>query len=106
MAAIVQNYNVSYHLLSATFFGNAMKTEYPASRGYASPDSNGHKRIYKSLVLTGDFAQGAPDIPVPPPNPSNPGFNFDSAVDSMSSPVMFVVFLDNMAYPEYLITFT
>jgi len=84
----------------------AVNTAYPAGRGYASPDSNGHKRIYKSLVLTGDFAQGAPDIPVPPPNPSNPGFNFDSTVDSMSKPVMFVVFLDNMAYPEYLITFT
>ena len=66
VSAIVQNYNVSYHLLSVTFFGNAMKTEYPASRGYASPDSNGHKRIYKSQVLNGDFVQGASDIPVPP----------------------------------------
>ena len=106
----MQHYNVNYHLFSATMFGKgvyfAVKTEYPAGRGYAGADSKGHKRIYKSLVLTGDFAQGAQDIPVPPPNPSNPGFNFDSTVDNMSNPVMFVVFLDNMAYPEYLITFT
>ena len=110
VAAVVQNYNVSYHLFSATLFGKgvyfAMKTEYPAGWGYANPNINGHKRIYKSLVLTEDFAQGDSDTPVPPINPSNPGFNFDSTVDDMSNPIMFVEFLDNIAYSKYLITFT
>ena len=103
-------YSVNYHLFSATAYGKgvyfAVNTSYPAGNGYARADSHGHKRIYKSLVLTGDFALGVTDMPVPPPNPSNPGFNFDSTVDSMSNPIMFIVFLDGMAYPEYLITFT
>ena len=103
-------YSVNYHLFSATYFGKgvyfAVNTEYPAGRGYARADSNGHKRIYRALVLTGDFAQGVADMPVPPPNPANPGFPCDSTVNDMSNPIMFVVFLDGMAYPEYLITFT
>ena len=100
----MQNYNVSYHLFSATLFGKgvylAMKTEYPAGRGYAGADSNGHKRIYNSLVFTEHFAQGVGNMAVPPPNPSNPGLTFGSTVDNMSNHVVFVVLL------EYLITFT
>ena len=94
---------------SATSYGEgvyfAVNSSYSAQR-YASPDASGHKRMYKTLVLTGDYTQGNSSMRVLPDNPNNPGFPFDSAVDKPGSPNMFVVFLDNMAYPEYLVTFT
>ena len=68
-------------------------------------DDSGMKRMYQALVLTGDYTIGIRDMRVLPSNPANPGFSFDSAVNDMDNPDIFVVFLDNMAYPEYLITF-
>ena len=94
---------------SATAYGEgvyfAVNSSYSA-QGYASPDASGHMRMYRSLVLTGDYTTGDSYMRVLPNNPSNRGFPFDSAVDDPGSPNMFVVFLDNMAYPEYLVTFT
>ena len=95
-------------IFSATCYGQgayfAVSSSYSA-KGYASADGSGTKRMYKALVLTGDYTQGNDDMRVLPDNPDNPGFQFDSAVNDMDSPEMFVVFLDNTAYPEYLITF-
>ena len=94
---------------SATVHGQgvyfAVNSSYSA-KGYASPDASGHKRMYRSLVLTGDYTQGNSSMRYLPDNPRIPGFPFDSAVDNPGNPNMFVVFLDNMAYPEYLVTFT
>ena len=81
-----------------------MKSSYSA-KGYACADGSGIKRVYKALVLTGDYTKGIREMRFLPENPANPGVLFDSAVNDMDSPNIFVVFLDNMAYPEYLITF-
>ena len=93
---------------SATKYGEgvyfAVNSSYSA-QGYASPDASGHKRMYRSLVLTGDYTQGNSSMRYLPDNHSNPDFKYDSAVDNLGNPCMFVVFLDSMAYPEYLVTF-
>ena len=43
---------------------------------------------------------------VPPPkNSSRPEIRYDSVVNDISNPSIFVVFYDSQCYPEYLITF-
>ena len=75
------------------------------SCGYARPSGDGKKQMYLVLVLTGDYTRGSSAYRVTPDNPARPGFKFDSVVDDVSNPQMFVIFLDNQAYPKYLITF-
>ncbi|KAK2174006.1 hypothetical protein NP493_833g00012 [Ridgeia piscesae] len=113
-ADAVQNINMggfnrSYCGKNATAYGNgvyfAVDSEYSTRFTYSTPDMFGEKRVYKSLVLTGDFTSGRSAYRVPPDNPNVPGFKYDTVVDNVNSPGIFVVFLDNQAYPEYLITF-
>lgn len=61
--------------------------------------------MYLCCVLTGEYALGQKDIVAPPTKGSNSVDLFDSVVDNMNSPNMFIVFHDDYAYPEYLITF-
>ena len=43
---------------------------------------------------------------VPPPKSlSRPEILYDSVVDDIVNPSIYVVFFDNQCYPEYLITF-
>ncbi|KAI0212217.1 Protein mono-ADP-ribosyltransferase PARP14, partial [Lamellibrachia satsuma] len=105
----VGGFNRSYCGKNATVYGKgvyfAVKSEYSAQSRFATPDATGLKFVYKSLVLTGDYTIGNSSYNVPPSNPLTPGFQYDTVVDSLDVPNIFVVFLDNQAYPEYLITF-
>lgn len=73
---------------------------------YAKPDSNNRKYIYKAKVLSGDFCAGSGSMKTPPPkNPKNPSEKYDSVVDDVNNPRIWVVFNDHLVYPEYVITF-
>ena len=63
--------------------------------------------MYLVRVLTGDYTIGNSTLIVPPPkNPAkDPHILFDSLVDNMVNPSMYIIFQDAQAYPEYLITF-
>ena len=66
----------------------------------------GERYMYLARVLVGQYCVGQPRLIVPPPkNPSKPEILYDSVVNDMASPSIFVVFFDNQSYPEYLITF-
>ena len=54
------------------------------------------------MVLTGDYTKGQSGLP---DNPAKPGTKFDSIVDDVNRPTMFIIFHDDHAYPNYLITF-
>lgn len=58
-------------------------------------------------VLTGEYCQGAQGMKVPPnkPGAASTHILFDSVVDNLINPGIFVIFNDSQAYPEYLITF-
>ncbi|XP_053421456.1 protein mono-ADP-ribosyltransferase PARP15-like isoform X2 [Nycticebus coucang] len=87
-----------------TYF--AVDASYSAQDTYSTPDSSGRKHMYLVRVLTGDYTRGNAGLVTPPPkNPFNPTDLFDSVTDDRRHPQMFVVFSDNQAYPEYLITF-
>lgn len=61
--------------------------------------------MYLCQVLTGDHTLGKQGMVTPPPKTSNSVELYDSVVDNMADPQIFVVFHDNHAYPEYLIKF-
>ena len=72
---------------------------------YARPTVDGSQRIFVAQVLTGIYTEGKRDMKVPPPrNALLPHDRYDSVVDRMDNPSMYVVFHDNQAYPDYLIT--
>ena len=41
----------------------------------------------------------------PPKDPQNPVVLYDSVVDNVQNPAMFVIFYDPQAYPDYHIEF-
>ncbi|XP_058899223.1 protein mono-ADP-ribosyltransferase PARP10 isoform X1 [Kogia breviceps] len=72
---------------------------------YSPPDAEGHKAVFVARVLTGDYGQGRRGLRAPPPRP--PGhalLRYDSAVDCLPRPGIFVIFHDTQALPTHLIT--
>uniref|UniRef100_A0A3P8WV42 Poly [ADP-ribose] polymerase n=1 Tax=Cynoglossus semilaevis TaxID=244447 RepID=A0A3P8WV42_CYNSE len=92
----------------ATMYGKgvyfAVNAQYSA-RGYSQPDASGTKRMYVARVLTGRYTKGEAQMKNPPPRANDPTDRYDSLVDNCQKPNMFVIFHDDQAYPEYLITF-
>jgi len=87
-----------------TYF--AVNANYSASPAYSRPAADGTQVIFVARVLTGVYTPGRSDMKVPPPrNSQQPHDLYDSVVDRMGNPSMFVVFHDDQAYPDYLITF-
>ncbi|XP_053199298.1 protein mono-ADP-ribosyltransferase PARP14-like isoform X2 [Scomber japonicus] len=82
----------------------AVNADYSAG-GYSAPDAAGMKRVYVARVLTGRYTVGNSSMRRPPPRASDPTDCFDSLVDNQQLPSMFVIFHDDQAYPEYLVTF-
>ena len=62
--------------------------------------------MYLARVLTGEYTKGHNSYLVPPPkDPKLPAVLYDSVVDNVQNPKMFVIFYDSQAYPEYHIEF-
>ncbi|XP_038202662.1 protein mono-ADP-ribosyltransferase PARP14 [Arvicola amphibius] len=103
-------FNRSYAGKNATCYGKgtyfAVHASYSAHDTYSRPDANGKKYMYYVRVLTGNYTAGNSSLIVPPPrDPQNPTDLYDTVTDLCQNPSLFVVFYDNQAYPEYLITF-
>ena len=63
--------------------------------------------MFYARVLTGVYTKGYQGLKVPPPkDPSKSTvILYDSVVNNMKAPDMYVVFTDAQCYPDYLITF-
>ncbi|XP_036797996.1 uncharacterized protein LOC118938375 [Oncorhynchus mykiss] len=102
-------FNRSFAGTNGTAFGNgtyfAVGASYSARSTYSRPDRQGQKYMYLCRVLTGDFTAGRHGMTVPPAKSTTTVELYNSVTDNPSGPSMFVIFHDNQAYPEYLITF-
>ncbi|XP_028289542.1 poly(ADP-ribose) polymerase family member 14-related sequence 1 [Parambassis ranga] len=102
-----KGFNRSYAGKNAACYGNgtyfAINASYSAGDTYSKPNANGEKLMYLCKVLTGDFALGQQNMLVPPAKGTDD--MYDSVVDKVVNPTMFIIFHDTQAYPEYLITF-
>ena len=94
--------------LAATVYGKgtyfARHASYSARDTYSPRDNNYNKYMFVVRVLTGEYACGGHDDVQPPPRTSEKDL-YDSSVDNIQDPQIFVIFHDAQAYPEYLITF-
>jgi len=63
--------------------------------------------MFVARVLVGKTTGGSPDMVRPPPlDPNNPmGRCYDSCVDNINTPRVFVIFDSNQAFPEYVIEY-
>ncbi|XP_073925523.1 protein mono-ADP-ribosyltransferase PARP10 isoform X2 [Castor canadensis] len=71
---------------------------------YSPPDADGHKAVFVARVLTGDYGQGRSGLRVPPLRAPGHVLRYDSAVDRLHEPNIFVIFHDTQALPTHLIT--
>lgn len=69
-------------------------------------DRSRDKEMFLVRVVAGDFTIGHSSMVRPPhKSPSNPFDLFDSCVDDMRDPNIFVIFTFDQAYPEYVIKY-
>lgn len=104
------SFNRNFRGRNATVYGNgvyfAKDASYSARSNYSPPDGNGWRYMYLTRVLVGEYTVGRQGLLTPPPkDPNYPTVLYDSVVDQMAGPTIFVVFYDWQCYPEYLITF-
>ncbi|XP_062305648.1 protein mono-ADP-ribosyltransferase PARP14-like [Osmerus eperlanus] len=110
LAILETGFNRSFAGQNATSFGKgtyfAVKASYSANPTYSRADQDGNQLMFVARVLTGQYTLGDKDMIIPPPrSPQLPNDHYDSLVNNVQKPTMFVVFHDDQAYPEYLITF-
>ncbi|VDI32296.1 poly [ADP-ribose] polymerase 10/14/15 [Mytilus galloprovincialis] len=104
-------FNRSYCGKNATALGAgvyfAVNVSYSITDTYSRPDPQGHKRMFLCRVLTGEYCNGASTMKVPPAKKGAAGSHilYDTVTNNVSSPIMFVIFHDSQAFPEYLVTF-
>ncbi|XP_069389111.1 protein mono-ADP-ribosyltransferase PARP14-like [Paralichthys olivaceus] len=102
-------FNRAYAGKNAACFGNgtyfAVNASYSAQDTYSKPNPKGEKCMYLCQVLTGDYTLGQQHMIVPPAKGNTSFQKYDSVVDNVNNPSMFIIFHDTQAYPEYLITF-
>ncbi|XP_067657091.1 protein mono-ADP-ribosyltransferase PARP14-like [Haliotis asinina] len=102
-------FNRSYCGKNATALGDgvyfAVQASYSNSNTYSVPDIQGHKHMFQARVLTGMYCQGIRGMRVPPPRDASRYIHYDSVVDNVNQPGMYIIFNDTQAYPEYLITY-
>ena len=75
------------------------------SHGYTTPDRHGYRYMFKTCVLTGQYTRGTRGMLEPPTLPDQTR-RYDSTVDNIPDPTVFVCFYDTHTYPQYLITYT
>lgn len=103
----MNGFDRSYANAAVYGFGSyfARDMSYSAEIRFSPPDTAGHKYVYVARVLVGMYCTANTESMDRPPKQSN-GLSFDSVVDSLYDPSVFVIFRDTRAYPEYLYEFS
>ena len=106
---IEQGFNRSFCGKHATRFGKgvyfARDASYSVSPTYSAPNAAGEQRILLCRVVAGEFCLGTQDCVAPDERPGFRHVRYDSTVDRLDFPGIFVTYHDAQAYPEYLVTF-
>jgi poly [ADP-ribose] polymerase 10/14/15 len=100
-------FNRSFCGKNATVYGQGMyfavDARYSSSNTYSPPDVQGNKYIYLARVVVGDFCVGDSSMRMPPSQTRTSDL-YDSTVDKVNQPSIYVTYHDAQAYPEYLLT--
>ncbi|XP_023376075.1 poly [ADP-ribose] polymerase 10 isoform X2 [Pteropus vampyrus] len=102
-------FNRSFCGRNGTLYGQgvyfAKRASLSVQDRYSPPNADGHKAVFVARVLTGDYGQGHRGLRAPPLRaPGHVLLRYDSAVDCLRQPSIFVIFHDTQALPTHLIT--
>ncbi|XP_007466677.1 PREDICTED: poly [ADP-ribose] polymerase 12 [Lipotes vexillifer] len=75
------------------------------SHHYSKTDTKSHT-MFLARVLVGEFVRGSANFVRPPAKEGQGDVLYDSCVNRVSDPSIFVVFEKHQAYPEYVIQYT
>ncbi|MEE6477949.1 hypothetical protein FKM82_011681 [Ascaphus truei] len=75
------------------------------SHNYAAPSKDNIRTMFVARVLVGDQAVGNPSLLRPPPKHGSSTHAYDSCVDTLFQPSIFVVFEKHQIYPEYVLEY-
>jgi poly [ADP-ribose] polymerase 10/14/15 len=74
------------------------------SLDYTTPNTRGERHMFLCRVLVGEYCLGREDQLTPDVRSGTQ--RYDSTVNNLEDPTIFVAYNDSQAYPEYIVTFT
>lgn len=84
------------------FKGSYFATDASYSDRYS--DSANNKSMFVARVLVGDYTRGNPGLVRPPAKSTAKDF-YDSCVNNISDPSIFIIFEKHQIYPEFIIEY-
>jgi poly [ADP-ribose] polymerase 10/14/15 len=106
---IKQGFNRSFARQDAVKYGRgvyfACDAFYSCEKRFAVPDQDGVQHVFLCRVAVGDWCLGTDNQVTPHCKPHDDREVFDSTVDNIQNPNIFVIYHDCQAYPEYLVSF-
>lgn|SRR6218665_986566 len=102
--------NIAPYVLLAGLYGKGVyfykDFRYSAQTVLYPLYGSGLKHVYQCKVLTGEYVLGGGRMTTPPSKPGKIDLRkYDSTVDSVARPNIFVIYSSIQAYPQYLIHF-
>ena len=101
-----QGFNRSFCGKHANFFGKgvyfARDASYSTYPLYCEPDAKGSQTVFLVRVVTGEFCKGIKNALTPDLRNAAKNQLYDSTVDNVRDPSIFVTYHDAQAYPEYM----
>ena len=106
-----QNFDWRVNGKNGTAYGQGSYFAVNSSKSncYAKEDNKRSKFMFVAKVLAGSYTEGKSSYQRPPSktDPGNPASDlYDSCVDKMSDPSIFVIFQNDQFYPEYIIEYS
>ena len=81
----------------------ARDASYSSSPTYSRPNHKGFQHMFLCRVVVGEFCKGQRDALTPDVRAGHQ--LYDTTVNDMKSPSIYVTYHDAQAYPEYLVRF-
>ena len=104
-----QGFNRAFAGRNKVAFGKgvyfARDSSYSASKTYSMPNEKGHQFMMACRVVVGEYCRGQKDALTPQVRDPLSHSLYDSTVDNVNRPGIYVTYHDAQAYPEYLIEF-
>ena len=95
---------------NAVFYGKgvyfARDASYSAYPLYSPPDAGGVQTMFAVRLAVGNWSQGVRGAPTPAVRDPARGLLYDTTVDRMDDPSIFVAYHSAQCYPEYRVRFT
>jgi len=105
---VAQGFDRNFSGKNATVYGKgayfAVDSEYSARDSYSRPNAAGDQFMFAARVMVGEYCKGKEDAPAPDVYKGNE--LYDTTVDDVQTPKIFVTYRDGQAYPQYLIRYT